>query len=270
MAIAQARKSGSRLAGLALGVLSLVSPGAGSSAELGKKGKAIAPKVDEENAAVLLKEQLGELITTNGEGTILTKPDSMRVEIGVEVQAKTLDQVQRQLTRRMQLVTNAIEKLGQEGLVLRTEMLRIQPIESESKGGMGSRIIGFRGQNTLSITLRGVDPMELGARAAQIVDAGVGSGANLVHGISFFLAHPEEAQAKALHLATLDAERNAQILAASAGVKLEKLHSIEGNPERVIPYLSAKVLAARAATTIEPGELTITARVAARFHFGNL
>ncbi|MDC0749347.1 SIMPL domain-containing protein [Polyangium mundeleinium] len=271
--MAKLLRTGSRLMGAALGVLSFVSPSASAQAKAEEKSSgAGAQEGAKGQASLLLQEQLTELITTSGQGQIVAKPDAMRAELGVEVRAKTLEQAQAELARKMEHVTSAIEKLGLEGLTLQTATLQIQPLHDEPKAGRAAQIVGYRAQNTLSITLRPAEVTELGTQAAKLVDAGVGAGANVVQGISFFLARPEEAQAKALHLAAVDAERNAKILAATSGVRLLGLHSLDGSQGRLSPiFLDAGIAATslKIETTIEPGELTITATVAARYHFSN-
>jgi len=273
MAMAKLLQTGSRLAGAALGVLSFVSPSASAQAKAEEKSSGVGTQESAKGqASILLQEQLTELITTSGQGQIVAKPDAMRAELGVEVRAKTLEQAQSELARKMAHVTSAIEKLDLEGLTLQTAALQIQPLHDEPKAGHAAQIVGYRAQNTLSITLRPAEVTELGTQAAKLVDAGVGAGANVVQGLSFFLARPEEAQAKALHLAAVDAERNAKILAATSGVRLLGLHSLDGSQGRLSPiFLDAGIAATslRIATKIEPGELTITATVTARYHFSN-
>ncbi|MDI1447872.1 SIMPL domain-containing protein [Polyangium sp. 6x1] len=270
MAMAKLLQGGSWLAGVALGVQSFLSPRAPLRAKAGAKLRAEVQEGEKGRANIVLQEQLTELITTGGQGEIVAKPDAMRAELGVEVRTKTLEQAQTELARKMTHLTSTIEKLGLDGLTLQTETLQIQPVHDEPQGGRAPKIVGYRAQNTLSVTLRLAEAAELGTLAAKVIDAGVGAGANLVQGVSFFLARPEEAQAKALHLAAVDAERNAKILAASAGVRLLGLHSMDGAEGRLSPiFLGEGIASLRRATTVEPGELTITATVTARFHFSN-
>lgn len=274
MAMAKRLWTGSqRLAGAVLGILAFVFPSASSTVKAEEKSSGMgAQEGGKGQANIVLQEHLTELITTSGRGEIVSKPDAMRAELGVEVQAKTLDQAQSELSRKMANVTSAIEKLGLEGLTLQTATLEIQPVEGKPEAGRAPKIVGYRARNTLSITLRLAEAGELGAQAAKVIDAGVGAGANVVQGISFFLARPEEAQAKALHLAAVDAERNAKILAASSGVRLLGLHSLDGSQGRLSPlFLDADIVKAslELTTTVEPGDLKISATVTARYHFAN-
>jgi len=259
MAMAKLLRTGSRIAGAVLGRMSFVTSAA-SPAKVEDNDKSLMK--------ILVEEQLTELITVHGQGQIVAKPDAMRAELGVEVRAKTLDLAQAELARKMAQVTSAIEKLGLEGLTMQTATLQLQPIQDEPATGRAPKIVGYRAQNTLSITLRIAAAEELGTQAAKVVDAGVSAGANVVQGLSFFLARPEEAQARALHLAAASAERNAKILATSSGVLLGRLHSLDAAQGRVSPiFLREDLASLKLATTLEPGDLTITATVTAQFHF---
>jgi hypothetical protein len=251
----------SRLAGLAIGLVSLVVP----SKAKAQKRKRIAREKRKQLAALMYAR---ERITTNGQGLVVAAPDATRVELGVEVQAKTAELARNQLARRMESVSRAIGTVGEKGLVMQTSQLDLQPIYSEAKGDRPAHLLGYRARNTLSLTLKNVTPSELGARAARLVDAGVSGGANVVSDISFFLSHPEEAQAKALKLAALDAQKNAQTLASALGLRIDRLHSMDGSPGRGGPLVALTRAAKIAApTTIEPGEITISANVTAQFHF---
>jgi uncharacterized protein len=259
-------KRGSRLAGLALGLVSSIVPGVASA---DKPAARATSGIGEKSSlgSVVLEERLTELITTSGEGAISLQPDAVRLELGVDVLAKTAAQARNELARKMERLTKAIQALEEQGLVVQTALLRLEPVLSEAQPGKPSRITGYRGQNSVSLTLREVSPAELGERAARLVDAGVTGGANVVGGISFFLSRPNVAQAMALRLAIEDAERNAKTMAAASGVSLGKLHSMEGGPERVGRFLMSESFAKAVETTIEPGEIKISASVTARFHF---
>lgn len=253
----------SRLAGLAFGLVSLVSPSV-------SKGETSRQQMRSERGRnfATQKDVLEELVTTNGQGLVVAAPDATRVELGVEVQAKTAELSRNLLARRMENVSRAIGAVGEKSLVMQTSQLDLQPVYSEAKGDRPARLLGYRARNTLALTLKNVTPSELGARAARLVDAGVSGGANVVSDISFFLSRPEEARAQALKLAALDAQKNAQILASSLGLRIERLHSMEGSPGRGGPLVGFERAAKIASsTTIEPGEITISASVTARFHF---
>jgi uncharacterized protein YggE len=215
---------------------------------------------------VLMEDRVAELITTSGQATVVSQPDAFRAELGVEVRARLLTQVREELTAKMDKLTQAMKALGRENLALQTSQFTVMPL-FETAEGKEPRIIGYRARSTLSMTLQDVDPTKLGAEAATIVDAGVDAGANIIEGLSFFLSHPEKARARALELAIADAEHQAKILAASAGVRVGVVHDVSGTPERPSPIIFNEDFALRAMAKIEPGNVTTSATVQVRYHF---
>jgi hypothetical protein len=264
---------GSAVAGLAFGLMSLVAPGMASKAEAAeqsKDGAQPAPGTQQQLAV----EKLEEFISTTGQGELKVQPDSMRGEIGVEVQAKTLEGARAEQARKMTAILKALEDLGLANLETQTSQLHVFPVyEAQPPAGRTAKVVGFRARNSVRVTLLGSAPEQLGEQVASIVDAGVKAGANVVEGVSFFLAKPRGVQEKALTLAVQDAERNAQVMAKAAGVKAMRLHSLDGSPGFFSPiFLERAAFAMSAggadvATPVEPGEITISAQVTAKYHF---
>ncbi len=213
------------------------------------------------------EHRASELIAATGQGSMAIAPDAVRAELGVEVRARMLTQARDELTAKVETLTQAIMELGHENLSVQTSDLRIVPLYDEPMEGQPSKIAGYRARNTLMITLRNVPPASLGAEAATIIDAGVSAGANIVEGVSFFLSDPQQVQGQALAMAIADAERNANIMANSAGVSITALHDINGISDRPGPILFNEDLALRSMARIEPGEVSIMATVAVRYHF---
>jgi uncharacterized protein len=216
---------------------------------------------------VLAEDRVAELITTNGQATIVSQPDAVRAEIGVEVRGRLLAQVRDELSLKIEKLTRSVKALGREHLTLQTSQLSITPEYDEPKEGKASRIVGYRARSTLSITLQDVEPTKLGAEAALIVDTGVKAGANIVEGLSFFLSHPDKVRARALEVAMNDAEAQAKVLAASAGLRIGSVHDVNGLPERGGSILYRDDIALRAFPSVEPGTITTTASVQVRYHF---
>ncbi|UQA61965.1 SIMPL domain-containing protein [Polyangium aurulentum] len=264
---------GSVVAGLAFGLMSLVAPGLAPKVEAAEPSQGTSEAGQSADQS-LAAEQLGELISTSGRGEVSVQPDSMRGQIGVEVQAETLESARAQQARMMTAVLKAIEELGLSNLETRTSQLQVFPVyEKQSAGTQEAKVVGFRARNTVRVTLRGSAPEQLGEQVASIVDAGMGAGANLIEGVSFFLAEPQEVEEQALKLAVQEAEQRAQVMAEAAGVKAIRLHSLDGSPESGRPIFfesDSFAMAARSAeiaTPVEPGEITISATVSAKFHF---
>ncbi len=216
---------------------------------------------------VLMEDRVSELITTSGQAVVVSQPDAVRVELGIEVRVRMLTQARDEMALKIEKLTQAMKALGRENLALQTSQLSVMPLYDEPAEGKVSRIVGYRARSTLLITLQEVDPAKLGAEAAVILDAGVNAGANVVEGLSFFLSHPERARARALELAIVDAEHQAKILAASTGVRMGPVHDVNGSPDRPGPIMFSDDFALRAMPKIEPGSVSTTATVQVRYHF---
>lgn len=252
MSVMQYLKRSSMLAGLTAGIVALA-PGKASAG--GPSARPEARHVSE------------QLIITQGVGRVSIRPDSLRVEVGVEAQADTVEKAQNEVNTRMERVIQAIQRLQIAGLVLQTETLQISPVYSEPQGNQPPRIVGYRASNSVSATVRGPAYENLGAQGSRIVDAAVRAGANRLLGISFFASDLRDAQARSLKAAVEDAERNARTMADAARVSLDGLVSLEGGPESGPRPLAFERVAAAAPTPVEVGEIVVTSQVTAKFMF---
>lgn len=261
----------SRLGKTLLSLVAILAPSLAGTAQAGEDASQVTPtstQVQPKGAgAVLLEDRVAELITTSGQAVVVSQPDALRAEIGIEVRVRLLTQARDELAIKIEKITQAMKALGRENLTLQTSQLSVMPLFDEPAAGKASRIVGYRARSTLAITLQDVDPVKLGAEAAVILDAGVNAGANVVEGLSFFLSHPERARTRALELAIADAEHQAKIMAASAGVRIGPVHDVNGAPERPGPILFSDEYALRAMPKIEPGSVSTTASVQVRYHF---
>jgi uncharacterized protein YggE len=261
----------SRLGKTLLSLVSILSPTLVSTAHAGQDaGQAATPVAAAQSKTiigVLAEDRVSELITTTGQATVESQPDAFRAELGVEVRVRMLTRAREELTLKIAQLSQALKGLGRENLTLQTSQLSVVPLFGETNDAKAPRIVGYRARSTLLVTLQDVDPAKLGKEAAIIIDTGVNAGANIVEGLSFFLAHPERARAKALELALVDAEQQAKVMATSAGVRVGVVHDVNGTPDRSGPILYRDEFALRALPALEPGSITTTASVQVRYHF---
>ena len=261
----------SRLGKTLLSLVSILSPSLSGTAEAAEGASQSTPTAAQVQAkgvgVVLMEDRVSELITTSGQAVVVSQPDALRAEMGIEVRVRLLTQARDELSIKIEKLTQAMKALGRDKLALQTSQLSVTPLFDEPAEGKASRIVGYRARSTLTITLQEVDPAKLGAEAAVILDAGVNAGANVVEGLSFFLSHPERARTRALELAIADAEHQAKTMAASAGVRIGPVHDVNGVPERSSPIFFGDDYALRAMPKIEPGSVSTTASVQVRYHF---
>lgn len=261
----------SRLGKTLLSLVSILAPTLSSTAHADEDASQTSPvtttTVPKGIGLVLVEDRVSELITTNGQASVVSQPDAFRTELGVEVRVRMLTQARDELAQKMDKLAEAMKALGRENLTLQTSQFSVVPLYDDPAAGKPSRIVGYRARSTLSITMQDVEPTKLGAEAAAVVDAGVDAGANVVEGLSFYLSHPERARARALELAIADAEHQAKVMAASAALRVGPVHDVNGTPDRSGPILFSDEFAIRAMAKIEPGSITTTATVQVRYHF---
>ncbi len=218
---------------------------------------------------------LENTITTQGQGEVHVKPDSLNVSLSVESRAATLDKARSDNSRKMQAVIQAVKALNIPNLTLETSGVNIYPVQGEYQRNQAPKIVGYQATNSLSVNVRRAGRDELAAYGSRIMDAALNAGANNVGGLNFYLDDLGSAQGQALQEAVRDARRNAEAMAQAAGVTLKGVSSIEGQPQfgggypRPVPMMSYKAAEAAEAppTPVEAGETTVTSTVMVRYRF---
>jgi hypothetical protein len=207
-----------------------------------------------------------QLIVVHGAGAAHVRPDSLRVDLGVEVRAATLDQAREQAGRTAGKVIDAVRATGIANLTLETKVLQVNPIYAPHRADQPPSIVGFAASNHVLVTLREAPVAELGDRGSRLIDAAMTAGANSIGGLDFFLADPAAAQDEALSAAVLDAQHDAEIIARAAGVTLGALRGVEtGSGGRIVPR--SVTLESAVSTPIEVEDLVVTSNVTARYAF---
>ncbi|MBI2857103.1 MAG: SIMPL domain-containing protein [Chloroflexi bacterium] len=208
-------------------------------------------------------QQTGIWVT--GEGKVTAAPDTAVISLGIEAQAKTVTEAQRQASSAMDAVMAALKAKGVKEKDIQTRRFSIQPVIRFIDKENRQEIIGYRVSNVVVAKVRKVDD------AGPVIDAVAEAGGDLtrIEGISFTIDDPTALQAQALNLALADAKAKAKAMAAGLDVRLGKLTFSQafGAPQPVpvqIPVLSREA-GALATTPISPGELTIQATVTAAF-----
>jgi len=207
------------------------------------------------------ESDLGTL-AVSGVGRVLVKPDTAQVRLAVVTEAKSAAEAVNANAISAQAIIDAIHALGIEDGSLQTKGLSVGPIYSYNEATRQNEIVGYRAENALSVSAA----IEL---AGPIYDAGIGAGANQSSGITFSIGDERPYRKAALEAAVTAAKSDAEIVAASLGVKLRGPATVEvdsgGGP--VVKML--EVNRAATATPVEAGELAVTARVniSYRHHF---
>lgn len=158
-------------------------------------------------------------LSASGLGEVYVAPDIAYVNIGVHTEATDISTAMSQNSAQAQKVSEALQSLGVDAKDIQTTNFNVYPMNTYDNMGQISGTY-YAVDNTVYVTVR--DLASLGT----LLDAVVNSGANTINGISFDVQDKEAAIAQAQDIAIKDAKKQAESMAASAGVKLGSLQSI--------------------------------------------
>ena len=197
------------------------------------------------------------VIVTSGEGVVKRAPDRVWVSVAAESRAKSPREAQRANADAMKAVLDKLKALGLSGDAVRTSGYDLQPEYDYANGRQTLR--DYIARNMVEVRIDDV------ARAGDVLDAAVGSGATSVSGIRFDLKDRDSAEREALRLAVEDARARANAAASGAGLRIERVIRIEEQrvtPEpRPVPMARTMAMQGDAAPPISAGELEIRAAV---------
>jgi len=197
-------------------------------------------------------------ISVSGTGTASAEPDLVLLQLGVEVERRTVAAAREAAAASQQAIIEALKANGVDEKDIQTVHFSVQPrYDSPNRVRVLS---GYNVSNVVSITVREID------KASAAIDAAVAAGGDsvVVQGISFAIDDPTELREEARRDAVEDAEERASQLADAAGVKRGRPISIVESSFTPFPQLGIGGEAfARAdtATPIQAGELDILVNV---------
>jgi uncharacterized protein len=201
-------------------------------------------------------------ITASGSGSVLGTPDRAQISLAVETESPDVKTAQAQNAAIMTNVMNSLTSAGIPKDALKTTGYNIYPVYDDSKLPLGQKIRAYHVTNTLTVTLHDVN------RTGEVIDIGVANGINQANSIQFLLSD-EQAQVlrtEALKEATARAASDAQTVAASLGVTLSSVKTVDVGqgytPVLFQNYAKSDMASGGATPTpIQPGEITVTATV---------
>jgi uncharacterized protein len=203
------------------------------------------------------KERMLRTLTVTGRGMQSIPTTLSQVNLGVEVQGKTAQDVQQEAARKSSAVVALLKSRNVDKL--ETTGIRLNPVYSYNNNVQ--RITGYAATNTVSFRIAT-------EKAGTLLDEAVKVGATQINGVSF-VASDEAiaiAQKQALTKATQEAQQQADAVFASLGFKSKEIVSIQVNNASSptpppIAYRSAKLTAQDASTPVVGGEQEIDASV---------
>jgi uncharacterized protein YggE len=199
------------------------------------------------------------VIVTTGEGVVKLAPDRVWVSIAAESRARAPKEAQRANAEAMRAVLDKLKTLGLAADAIRTSGYDLQPEFDFANGRQTLR--GYVARNAVEVRVDDI------ARAGEVLDAAVGSGATSVSGVRFDLKDRAAAERTALRQAVADARGRAEAAASGAGMKVERVLRIEEQraapiePRPMMMMRQSAGLQAESAPPISPGELEVRAMV---------
>ena len=157
-------------------------------------------------------------LTVRGRGVEEIAATLSQVSLGVEVQGKTAQEVQKEVARRSGAVVQLLKSRQVDKLT--TSGISLNPVYSFKNDVR--RLTGYNATNTVSFQIAT-------EKAGQILDEAVKSGATRINGISFTAPEPliNQAKKQALTEATQDARAQANAVLEALGLSSKEIVGIE-------------------------------------------
>jgi uncharacterized protein len=203
------------------------------------------------------KEKLWRTLTVSGRGMEAIPTTLSQVSLGVEIQGKTAEEVQKEAAVRSSAVVNLLKSRNVDKLT--TTGVRLNPVYSYTNNVQ--RITGYAASNTVSFRI----PTD---KVGTLLDEAVKTGATQISGVSFIASDEAiaNAQKQALKKATQDAQQQAEAVLSSLGLQQKEIVSIQVNgasapPPPMLYRAEAKLANADASTPVIGGEQEVQASV---------
>src|SRR5260221_5975444 len=165
------------------------------------------------------------VVTTSGQGEVKVTPDRASVMIGVQTRGATATAVGADNASRTRAVLDAMTKIGLPKEALSTEGYSVYPEMRYDRDGGAPRVTGYVATNTVRVEARRLD------QVGTIIDASLAAGANVINGLSFYMASLDEARRQAISAAVSNARADAEAMATAAGGTLGQLLEVStGGP----------------------------------------
>lgn len=213
---------------------------------------------------VMAQEPLLRTLTVTGQGSESIATTLAQVELGVEVQGRTAEQVQREVAQRASAVVDLLRSRGVQKL--QTTGVRLNPQYDYQNGR--PEAVGYIANNTVSFRV----PND---QVGSLLDDAVAAGATQILNV-FFAAEDDAiaaARQVALQEATADAQQQANAVLSALNLGPQEVVSIQingANPPIPVPLPARAQLANAEAdfkTPVVGGEQTVEASVTLQIRY---
>lgn len=162
-------------------------------------------------------------LTVTASGRADSRPDEARLQLGVQATAASAGEASRANREKMELVTQALGRLGVRADDLQTRNLSLQRIDYGKDRGR------FRADNILEVKLR--DMSKVGDAVTAVTEAG----ANVLSGPDLRVSDREAANRSAYAAAYRAARARAEAYAGAADLRISRVLSIHDGGEHGVP-----------------------------------
>ena len=156
-----------------------------------------------------------DVITIDGMGKVTAKPDVAIINLGVQTEALTVKETQKNNTMKMNAIVAAMKDLGVADKDMQTSNYSLNPKIDWRDGKQN--IIGYTINQNLTVKLRDLD------KAGDVLAKSAELGMNQSGGIQFTIDEPKTLQERARTLAIEDARKKADQLAKELGLNIVKV-----------------------------------------------
>ncbi|NTS66172.1 SIMPL domain-containing protein [Sphingomonas sp. HHU CXW] len=224
------------------------------------------PVVAQTNVPVQAVPVDGTVLEVSATGRVVRAPDVATIRAGVVTQSATAAAALGDNAARMAQVIASLKATGIATRDLSTSNVSLQP-QYRYGDNQPPVITGYQASNSVSVKFRDI------ARSGAILDALVKAGANQIDGPAMSLSQPDAALDAARADAVKRAQARAALYAQAAGMRVERILSINeagendgGNPQPpIMARMGVSMQRADVSTTILPGETDVTATLNVRF-----
>ncbi|MGL6339898.1 MAG: SIMPL domain-containing protein [Waterburya sp.] len=207
--------------------------------------------------SVNAKEATMRTLTVTGEGKEMIPTTLTQVQLGVEVQGQTSEEVQQEVANQSTSVVNLLKSRNVQQL--KTTGISLQP--NYDYNSSDRKLIGYIGTNLVSFSL---ETQQIG----NLLDQVVKSGATRIDQVSFTATDDAiaTAQKQALQAAVKNAQAQAEAVLSTLNLSSQDIIKIQVNGASVpqpMPQLEAAALAkdSNASTPVIGSEQTVMASV---------
>jgi hypothetical protein len=204
--------------------------------------------------------QFAPNMTVTGIGQVQMTPDVAYIYVGVHTEGETASSAVTANTTNTQKVIDALTAFGVEAKDIRTSNFSIWPMDQYNPETGEKTGTKYAVDNSVYVTVRDISKM------GDMLDGVIKAGANSINSIQFDVADKTQALADARKAAVASAQKQAEELAAAAGVKLGKIQNISYYDSVPMPYYDAMgkgggAMDMAATVPVSPGQLSLTVNV---------